>query len=172
VGGFSLWAAARSQCRILALEPNPATHALLLANVRIGRLDSRIEVRPWALAGSKGTRRFHPADDSAASALSASSPSGDRGKEVEVQAVTLEEAIAHTGFPRIDVLKMDIEGAEHEVFGGISRETLRLVNHWIVECHPAPGSTREAISRVLSSASFDVETIEKPLGMSLVFARR
>src|SRR6202011_6056602 len=67
VGGFSLWAAARSQCRILALEPNPATRALLQANGRIAKLDSRVEVRPWALAATKGTRRFHAAGDSAAS---------------------------------------------------------------------------------------------------------
>ena len=70
------------------------------------------------------------------------------------------------------LLQMDIEGAEHEVFGGITRETLRLVNHWVVECHPAPGTTPETISRILSSASFDVERVDKPLGMALLFARR
>ena len=132
VGGFSLWAASRSDCRIFALEPNPSTGGLLQANVRIAQLDGRVKVRKWALAAQKGSRRFHAAADSAASSLVADPALG----EVEVETVTLEDVMAAGGFPRIDVVKMDIEGAEHEVFAAASAETLQKVRLWIVEIHP------------------------------------
>jgi len=168
VGGFTLWAAARSKCRIIALEPNPSTRELLEANVRGQQLDDRVQVKPWALAASRGERHLRAAPDSAATALVDDSARGD----LDVAAVTLADAITSSGFPRIDLLKMDIEGAEHEVFGAISSDTLRLVDFWIVECHPGPGASQEAIAGVLTSAGFEVTTIAKPLGQALLIARR
>src|SRR5437899_1504125 len=41
VGSFTLWAAALSHSKILALEPNPATHPLLEANARAHKLQDR-----------------------------------------------------------------------------------------------------------------------------------
>jgi len=168
VGGFVLWAANRSKCKIEALEPNPATRALLESNVRRERLADRVRVRPWAIAATRGSRRLRPALDSAASALVDESRRGD----VEVDAVTLAEAIAASGFPRIDLLKMDIEGAEHEVFGALEAQTLDLVEFWIIECHPVPGTNHGAIQQVLISAGFDVTEVAKPLGQTLLIARR
>ena len=168
VGGFTLWAASRSQCRIEALEPNAPTRALLESNVRRERVDDRVQVRPWAIAAATGTRRLRPAADSAASALVDEPARGD----VQVQAVTLEDAIRASGFPRIDLLKMDIEGAEHEVFGALDAATLNLVDFWIIECHPVPGTDHAALARVLSSAGFETSEVAKPMGQALLIARR
>jgi FkbM family methyltransferase len=168
VGGFSLWAASRSKCRILALEPNPSTRALFETNVKRSQLGDRVQVRPWALAASSGKRRLRPASDSAATALVDGSKRGD----IEVDAVTLADAIASSGFPRIDLLKMDIEGAEHEVFDSIDATTLRLVDFCIVERHPSAEKGRKSIAQVLSSAGFDVTEVAKPLDQALLIARR
>jgi FkbM family methyltransferase len=168
VGGFTLWVAARSQCRILALEPNPATRDLLEANVHRARLAERVAVRPWALAGVHGARRLLPADDSAASALVRERADDD----VEVDAVSLAEAIAASAFPRVDVVKMDIEGTEYEVFAAASRDAIRSVAFWIVECHQVEGATAGTIAEVLGSAGFEVTTLPKPLGLVLLIARR
>jgi FkbM family methyltransferase len=168
VGGFTLWASARSKCRIIALEPNPDTRELLEANVRGQRLDDRVQVKPWALAASQGERHLRAASDSAATALVNDSARGD----LDVEAVTLADAITSSGFPRIDLLKMDIEGAEHEVFRAISVHTLRLVDFWIVEYHPAPGASQEAIAEVLTTAGCEVTAIAKPLGQALLIARQ
>ena len=168
VGGFTLWASTRSRCRIVALEPNPSTRALLEANVRRQHLEDRVRVRPWALGASTGPRRLRPAADSAATALVEESSRGD----IEVEAVTLMDAITSTGFPRIDLLKMDIEGAEHEVFGAVNAETLRRVDFWMIERHPVPNAVKDNIAGLLRSAGFDISTIAKPLGLELITARR
>jgi FkbM family methyltransferase len=168
VGGFALWAAAQSECHIIALEPNPATRELLEINVRKQNLDERIAVRPWALAGRRERRGLRPAADSAATALVEMPASGD----VEVDALTLPDLIEASGFPHIDVLKMDIEGAEHEVFASADDKALRLVSTWIIECHPVPGTDAANIPGRLQAAGFETTTVAKPLGQELLMARR
>jgi FkbM family methyltransferase len=168
VGGFALWAATRSECHILALEPNPATRELLEHNVRTQHLQERVVVRPWAVAGSRGRRRLRPAVDSAATALVEDGARGD----VEVDAIALEDVIEGSGFPRIDLLKMDIEGAEHGVFASAGDDALRSVTTWIVECHPVPGAGIGRIAERLRAAGFETSSVSKPLGQELLTARR
>jgi FkbM family methyltransferase len=168
VGSFALWAAALSSCRILALEPNPATRKLLELNVRNQKLGGRVVVRPWALAGRREARTLRLAADSAATALVT-----EGGRDgLEVQAVALTDVVEATGFPRIDLFKMDIEGAEHEVFASADDEAIRSVNWWIVECHPVSGADSKRIDRRMRSAGFETSTVEKAAGQTLLIARR
>jgi FkbM family methyltransferase len=57
------------------------------------------------------------------------------GESPEFQAKTVAELIADAGFPRVDILKMDIEAAEAEVFRTGSDEWLPRVRTLIVEFH-------------------------------------
>jgi FkbM family methyltransferase len=168
VGSFALWAAGQSSCRILALEPNPATRKLLELNVSNQELQGRIVVRPWALAGRRERRTLRPAADSAATALANDSGSGG----FEVEAVALTDVIEATGFPRIDLFKMDIEGAEHEVFASAGDDAIRSVNSWIVECHPVSRADTGWIDKRLQSAGFETSTVEKSVGQALLIAQR
>jgi FkbM family methyltransferase len=168
VGGFSLWAAARSPCRILAIEPNPATRELLETNVRRSHLGARVAVIASALAGTRGLGRLRPASDSAATALVRDGVEGD----VVVETLDLADAIEVSGFPRVDVLMMDVEGAEHEVMASAGVETLHRVGLWFVECHPVPGTVPGAIAERLREAGFEVAALSKPQGQELLIARR
>jgi FkbM family methyltransferase len=53
----------------------------------------------------------------------------------DVNAVTVSDLLAAGGFPRVDVLKVDIEGAESEVFGPTAAGWLRLVRNLAIEIH-------------------------------------
>jgi len=168
VGAFTIWAAARSSCSILAIEPNPAVRRLLEGNVARLGLGERVNVRPWALAAGSGHRHLRPAQDSAGTALVWDPAVGD----VEVESVGLQEAITVSGFPEVDLVKMDIEGAEYEVFGAAEDATVRSVRHWIIECHPAPGQDPEIVEARLTGAGFEVRSLEKPHGQRLLIATR
>jgi FkbM family methyltransferase len=168
VGSFTLWAAARSDAKILALEPNPATHRLLEANVMAHRLQDRVTVKPWALAGGPGVRRLRPASDSAASALVIEVAVGD----LQVEAIDLAGAITASGFPRLDLIKLDIEGAEYEVFRTALSSALQAPRYWIVECHTSDGEVIGSVEQALGAAGFELEVTPKPLGQRLIVGRR
>lgn len=59
----------------------------------------------------------------------------DPGEPVEFDAVTIPDLIRRSGFPRIDILKMDIEAAEEEVFRTGTAEWLPLVRTLVIELH-------------------------------------
>jgi FkbM family methyltransferase len=170
VGSFTLWAAARTRARFFAVEPNPFVYELLRGNVRRAGLDDRVTLRQAAVGDAPGRSWFELDKDSAASRLRGNQPDGS-GLEVEV--ITLEQAVAGSGFPRIDVVKMDIEGAEYGVLASADGALLGSVRHWIVECHPgyAEGSPTSVAER-LSEAGLTPSVAAKPDQLALVTASR
>ncbi len=70
-----------------------------------------------------------------------------------IRAMTIGELIRFSGFPRIDFLKLDIEGAEQEIFEVDSQSWLPLVRVMTVELHDRlqPGCTasfEKAVSNI------------------------
>src|SRR6516165_9318324 len=57
---------------------------------------------------------------------------------IQVQARQLESLLAEFRAPRIDLLKMDIEGAEVGILRSLSRATLRAIGQITVEFHSDP----------------------------------
>lgn len=106
--------------RIVAVEPGPAPRERLEH-----RLGSRpnVEIRPVAVAGRSGTATFRlTAHDHNASLLRPRPESKEAigggwevVREIEVPTVTLDELV---GEQSVDVLKLDVQGAELEVIGG------------------------------------------------------
>jgi FkbM family methyltransferase len=169
VGSFTLWAAARTRARFFAVEPNPAVYELLRANVTRAGLDDRVTLRQAAVGDAPGRSWFELDMDSASSRLRGSQPNGG-GLEVEV--ITLEQAVAESGFPRIDVVKMDIEGAEYPVLASADGALLGSVRHWIVECHPGYEEGAAAVAGRLAGAGLTPSVAAKPDELALVTASR
>lgn len=61
-----------------------------------------------------------------------------------IRAMTLDELISLSGFPHIDVLKLDIEGSEREIFAAGGQSWLPLVRLITIELHDRikPGCTQ------------------------------
>ncbi len=99
--------------RVLAFEPNPVALARLRGNIALNDADDRIEVLPFALADAEGEVTLHldPANLGGGSIERA----GAGGGGVTVAARPLAAVLAERGVARIDVLKIDVEGAEHRV---------------------------------------------------------
>jgi FkbM family methyltransferase len=163
VGSFSLWAAGAAPCRVHAFEPNPATFELLRRNLAAD--PDRLRCTRAAVAGSAGTRQLALAEDSAANAI-------DPGGDVTVASVTLGEALAQAGFPQVDVLKMDIEGAEYEVFEQLAPRGLDGVGAIVLECHRGPGASPERLAARLAEVGFHVERSAKDGELDLLVASR
>jgi len=116
VGYFSLLAAARvgPGGRVIAFEPNPANCELLRLSMAVNGFEQRIDLRPVAVAEESGTVHFYTSGvDSNGRVFK---PSDIAGLPT-VEAVTLDEALADCD--RVDVIKLDVEGAEGRVWRGM-----------------------------------------------------
>ena len=115
VGVFSVYAAATARnVRLYAYEPMPASYALVQENIRLnGRADS-IKAFNNAVGGDAGDRElFVGGTDFFFPTLIG--PDGTaQADRITVHCTTLEEIIGANRLDHIDLLKMDIEGAEYE----------------------------------------------------------
>jgi FkbM family methyltransferase len=110
---------------IHGFEPDPHTFARLRANV--GDLDG-VTIDPRAASGTVGDAVFHPSGNSLASSLVGS------GRGVRVGTVTLDAIMDELGIDAIDLLKIDVEGAEYDVLA--SSQRLGDVRVIVGEFHP------------------------------------
>jgi FkbM family methyltransferase len=123
-----------------------------------GRLaaESGFSARCCAVAARQGTIPFHIAENDEGSSILNLPSSSECGcvhrQTVQVPAATLDSLIAESGRRRIDLIKMDIEGAEVEVLEQIPDALLRRVGQITVEFHSAEVfgfDLRAGVERVL-----------------------
>jgi FkbM family methyltransferase len=152
IGAFSLYAALHARdARVLALEPFPSTAARLRSTIETNGLASRVSMRPWALSGADGTKRMLDGDGPSQSRGTMDDGASDG---LAVEGVSLATLFEREKIERVDLLKMDIEGAEHDVLMSAPTEILQRVGTLALEYHP--NASKEPLFRALRGAGFDL----------------
>lgn len=151
VGAFAMWVSEQSPCAIAAIEPSPSTFSFLAKN--LAPLHDRVQCFELALAGQSGSRAMYDQGFAASSSFVRRTP-GSRTYKVE--GIRFDDLLGRTGFKTVDLLKMDIEGAEQEVFESISTTTLQRIGSAIIECHPFAGTDTAFLKRRLTEAGMVV----------------
>jgi FkbM family methyltransferase len=139
-----LFASRYPSARIIAIEPDIDNFAMLERNTRAYPNVIALRAALWGRAGA--LRIANPGDEPWAFRIEEANDGG-------VAAVTVEELLGILGTEQLDVLKMDIEGAEAEVMAH-SVPWIDCVGVLITELH-----TREAASaffRAIDGRGFDV----------------
>jgi len=114
VGNHTLFFSLMLGMRTIAFEPNPATHALLEANVRENGVGAVCKLRNAAIGSETGRVAVQSAsENNTGMARVRPDAAGD------VPLVRLDEEL--TDEPRIDIIKIDVEGWELEVLRGAPR---------------------------------------------------
>lgn len=117
-GYFScLWASKRPGNRVIAFEASPANIEPLKSNVRKNKLDDSIKVVALALGRESGTLKFNLATENKQTGWGGFTISND-ANSVEVQVETLDHYASEHDIQKIDVLKIDVEGADTWVLYG------------------------------------------------------
>jgi FkbM family methyltransferase len=113
---------------VVALEPDPANYPLAVANTRV--FGNRCRVLPAAL-WSHGSRLALVPGDAAWSTQVRDTPA-DGGS---VEGLSLPQALDVMGWNDADIVKVDIEGAEVEVFSTETPDSVSRVRCWAIELH-------------------------------------
>jgi FkbM family methyltransferase len=118
-------------CRCIAVEANPSLCADIAAGPRLLPLNK-------AVAGDSSPVSFFIYDRAESSSLIQRS---DRGpaREVRVPATTIAELVADCGDTGVDLLKIDIEGAEVAALDACPDDTIRGLRQVCIEFHDFNG---------------------------------
>jgi FkbM family methyltransferase len=145
VGAFAAEMIERFGCRCIAVEPSPELFARIPEHARLAK-------HHLAIAPHDGPVDFHLSEVPVAGSL-AYRPAA-HSDTVRVPGRTLEGFIDSLGLAgRIDLVKMDIEGAEVAVLDGCSDRFLASLGQLTVEFHDhvgqvSPADIRQLIARL------------------------
>lgn len=142
IGAFSLLAAKKGTT-VYAVEPEPHNLEALKRNIEINRMENNIIVCPYAISDFKGTAVIH--DSGGGSSIK---DDGAFGAEVEV--MSLDNLFSLYHIEQVDVMKIDIEGAEVEVILGASKENLNKCKYITMEFDIRSGRQMGDMVRKLS----------------------
>ena len=121
------------KARICSIEPDPDNFTLLERNVSTLLASGHCRaLRVAAWSRNQVLNLSHVPEGSAFDSVTVTDSSASTPRSVE--GLTITEILRRVGFPRIDILKMDIEGAESEILRG-DVEWLERTRSIAVEFH-------------------------------------
>ena len=162
IGYFTLLAASLG-ARVIAYEPTPAVFERLRQNVALNAFDNVALVNAAVVDQPGLLALYESPDDPEANNLF-----GDGNHSVKVPAVSLDDDLATRGVEKVDLLKIDAEGAEPLVLAGAVK-LLGEVPSPAVVIEVNPVSLRlanfapETISNLLRSSGYRIDELERSL---------
>ena len=168
-GLYSLFAARRvgPSGRVIAVEPSSRERAILQANLARNQIDN-VTVVPNALADRPGAAelKIAPTSHGGHNTLGQFVYEGDSAVARENVAVeTLDGLVERLGIAQIDVVKVDIEGAELKLFAGgrnlLSRQRPTLLVEANDEALKRQGASAEALVDLLLSHDYQIQVFNE-----------
>jgi FkbM family methyltransferase len=159
--------------RVIAVEPEQSTFESLQRNVRLNRCEN-VDARRLAIGGSPGSVDLHVSGTALFSSIytevggvKAEAPSHATGSSVQrVPMTTLEALMDDADVERCNYLKVDCEGAEHDIFREMDQDTAGRIDQITMEVHHVPGAEPQALRSLLTKLGFQHESV------SLLYAWR
>lgn len=122
-----------SQGRVIAFEPSPFQRNRLLWHTRLNRCPN-VVVEPVALGNHVGDETLFAVATGSAGYSSLRRPAVDANIcEIKVSIVTLDQYLRAHSIGTVDLIKIDVEGGELDVFKG-SQNLLKQTNRPIILC--------------------------------------
>lgn len=160
--------------RVHCFEPSSETRSYLTRNVQENGFGDAVTIHPLAVGDREQKVELKLAPNSGHRSLF-SSDGNEGGQVEEVDCITLDQALTLTGADRIDLLKIDTEGAEIEIVEGATPAAWSRVDRVIAEYHDMfrPGC-RDRVVKALEAAGYEV--VVKPFpgdtGLGTIEAKR
>jgi FkbM family methyltransferase len=155
--GFHTLVAARAcgpEGRVVAIEPWPKNFLRLSENIRLNRMEDRIQSLEYALGTCDADVSFAAPDckNSGTGRVTTSLINGFS----TVSQTTARNVIEQFGFTKVDAAKIDVEGAELDVLAGWPLET--LPRYMLLELLPE-GDRNDQVLDWLNQHHYRVETV-------------
>jgi len=165
IGYYTLLAAklVGERGKVFAFEPEPSNYALLVKNIEVNGYSNVVPIRK-AITDRTGTIKLSLADDPSGHSIGQIDRAHARGVMM-VDSVTLDEFLKQNITP-IDVIKMDIEGAEMRALDGMENiirqnPDLKIITEFCPFYMEKCGSSAATYFERLKSHGFKIYVIDE-----------
>jgi len=163
IGAFSIYAAVSARdVKVFAYEPMAEFYRLMLENIRLNRLDGTVKC--FNLAVGADARMRELAIESKTFCFPTLAFTDDRvTRTVMVQCTSLADILESNALERVDLLKMDCEGAEYEILYSTPDRYLKRIREIRMEYHnlQVERCNVEALGAFLRSRNYEI-TLARP----------
>lgn len=147
IGAFSIYAATTARnCRLYAYEPMPDFFELMRLNVRLNGLEGVVECFNLAVAAEPESRELLAAGNGSCFPSLGASHRPRRPASTTVGCTTIAAIVGLNALAQVDLLKMDIEGAEYESLYGTSVSCFERIREIRMEYHQLDADRRNVDS--------------------------
>jgi FkbM family methyltransferase len=157
IGCFTLLAASRvgSTGRVIAVEPEARAFEQLRRNIELNGARNVI-ARRLAIGGRQGEVTLHTTAESALfSSIYTHVNRSDVAEGAQiVPMTTLAQLMRDESVARCHYLKLDCEGAEHDIVASLTRESAQRIGQVTLELHKVEGRDPGALGSRLQSLGF------------------
>lgn len=155
--------------RIFCVEPCELNEKKLKVNIKMNHVDN-IKTLHWAMSDRDGVRNLYVTKFSALHSLT-NEKIETLSKNVErVKCYSLQSIMKQEKIPRIDLLKLDVEGEEYDILYHLPRRLLSQIRYLLVEAHPVKGHSIGELEGFFKARGF--VTHRPYLFENVVFAER
>jgi FkbM family methyltransferase len=120
VGLYSIYAAKKKNCLVIAFEPSIFNLELLARNLFLNNLQNQVSIAPFALSDNLGTSLMRMTTTEWGGALSTFGKNigwdGDTIQNIfsfQTFGVSMDQVVTILNYPQPDFIKMDVDGIEH-----------------------------------------------------------
>lgn len=154
-GFFALYCRVlNSETKIICVEPEPQNIKILNEHLQLNKIPN-VEVEPSALAEKSGRREMFVSSDSSFHFLLADGEKTD--SKITVNCLSLRDLCKKYRIDSIDIMKMDIEGGEYELFNGWTEDDWKMISTIIMEYHDFKKNKHNTLREILRKNGFSVE---------------
>lgn len=156
MGSFTVFAAMNyPDAQIYTFEPEARNFGLLNQNISLNSLEKRVHTYQCAVASSSGPRAL-AIDHSPLNTLISANR---EAPTATVDCVSLQSIFEDHKLDTVDLLKMNCEGAEYEIFENCPNELFSRMLNIRLEYHNLDSNRRngDALEKLLASKGFRIE---------------
>ena len=168
IGLYSLYAAQKKSCKVVAIEPSIFNLEILAKNIALNKAERLVTIFPIALTNQNSQGLFSMSSDEVGGALSTFGKEyGYDGKKLDFKfqfqgiGMRMDNAVDLWGLDQPDYLKVDVDGIEHLVLEGFG-EKLKKVKSLLIEVNKDFKEQAAAIEHLMIKHDFNLLT-EHPL---------
>ncbi len=148
VGTFVHHALANGASKVVAIDPDPTQVECLRRNFREEIAAGRVVVVPEGVWNEQGTMTLYVVSLHSGASSLLEKP-GE--KEITVKVTTIDELVGRLELPRVDLIKLDIEGAEREALRGASETLEKYGPALLIDSYHRPDDA-EVLPRLIDAA--------------------